>query len=471
MTQAPIEVRLLTRVIEDKDFHSLEKAQITQEFFASPECIALYNYIREVYYHPGSAGFVPSKQLIMERFPNMYLAPSADPVPVLAHELRKEKIRIEILSLAQDIMIEADKNPLAAKARLLAESSKISALAEVGEDLSMSSAYQSLLQNYNTVQNSGGILGIPYPWLPVNEETQGKLPGQFIVIYGRPKSMKSFVAIYMACHDYLSSRRRVMFYTREMHPMLVAQRMAACIAGVDYKAFKNGQLQPELKAQTFNILQELMEDEKNAGETGTVQPALKIVSDRGAGGSGGGVSWLRSKIKEFKPHIVYVDGMYLMRDDRTNQRTVDWKAIAHISQDLKLTAQEFEVPLIGVTQANRGSQKSAGEDLTELAFSDSLGQDADAVFRVSKKERIDDHKIKQSEIWITAPGLREGKFEGIVVGGNPCTDFSFKRLLTGMEKDDDAAQQSNQKQRSNQPSVSPNYKNSFVQDIRPPLKK
>ena len=196
---APIEVRLLTKVIDQKDFHSLEKAQITEQYFSIPECTELFRYLKEVFHHPGSVGQVPSRELVLERFPAFYPAASDDSVSILAHELRKEKVRLEILALCQNIQVEADTSPMTAKAKLLSEAAKISALAEVGEDITLAGSYQTLLSNYNSVQDSGGVIGIPFPWHILNEETQGKLKEQFIVLYGRPGSMKSFLAIYMAC--------------------------------------------------------------------------------------------------------------------------------------------------------------------------------------------------------------------------------------------------------------------------------
>jgi hypothetical protein len=148
-----------------------------------------------------------------------------------------------------------------------------------------------------------------------------------------------------------------------------------------------------------------------------------------------------------KPDLVIVDGMYLMKDDRSNSRSIDWKNIAHISQDLKLTAQEFEIPIIGVTQANRGAEKSKGEDLTELAFADNLGQDADAIFRVSKTERCDESTggLKKTELFITAPGLREGKFDGIIVNGEPATDFSYIRTIVNTDMQEGYGQETQSK--------------------------
>jgi replicative DNA helicase len=434
-----IELALLTRVIYDRDFHGLEKAQITEEFFQTPLAKEVYRFMRAMYHAPATAGQVPSLELIQMHFPqSFYPFPSNDTVSVLSAELRRQKVRIETLILAQNISELAERDPMAAMASLKAEVSKISALAEVGQDMTLAGAYQHLLNNYETVQSSHGVIGIPYPWEAVNVETQGMQGGQFIVLYARPKSMKTWLGLYMAMHAYKTSRRRVLVYSREMSPKLVAQRAAALFCEVDYRAFKNGTLQPHMKQMVFTKLQEMIDDEKSAGQYMGHQPYFKIISDSGGGGGGGGVSWLHAKVKEAKPDLVVVDGMYLMKDDRTSSRNVDWKNITHISQDLKRMAQDEDIPVIGITQANRGSEKEKEQSLSGLAYSDSLAQDADAAFHVGKRDRVDEATKKIiTELYLTAPGLREGKFEGIVIRGEPATDFSYLRTLTSADFDGD----------------------------------
>ena len=56
-----LELALITKVIDDRDFHSLEKAQITEEFFTTPEAAELYRYLHSVYHDPTSPGSVPSR--------------------------------------------------------------------------------------------------------------------------------------------------------------------------------------------------------------------------------------------------------------------------------------------------------------------------------------------------------------------------------------------------------------------------
>ncbi len=438
-----IEHALITRVIDDQDFHSLEKARIDESFFSSPEAREAYNVLREFYYHPATVGHVPSRDLIKMRVEGFYPLVAPDPVPVLAQQLRYEKLRMDLLQLSAALQAQAEASPMEALATLRTESAKIATVADSGSYLSLSSAYNMLLERYETVENAGGVIGIPYPWHPVNEETQGMQGSQFIVLYGRPKSMKSWVAVDMACHAYSVSRRRVLFYTREMSPELVTQRVAARLARVDYKAFKNGTLRTEVKDHVFLLLRELAEAETSAGAYGFRQPFFVVISDRSASSSGesGGVGWLRSKIRELQPDIVFVDGMYLMRDDRSNIRTADWKSVTNISRDLKGAAQEFDIPVIGVTQATRAAEKTKGEDMTELAYADAIGQDSDAVFRVRKKIVIGDDKVKRTELLLNSPGLREGTFDGIVISGQPATSFDYLRTLTQENEDEKAKEE------------------------------
>jgi replicative DNA helicase len=469
-----IEYALITKVIETKDFHTLQKMQLDESYFTSPEVREVYRFIRQIYNDANSHGDIPSKEMVKLHYPAFPFSMSYDSVPILCTHLRKERMKAELLKLAQEIQEIAEKDPLEAIKIVRVESAKLASLSEVGQDLSISAAYSTLLDRYETVQKSHGMLGIPYPWEQLNEETQGMQPQQFIVLYGRPKSMKTWMGINIGVTAYLKHRKRVLYYTREMGPLLIAQRVAACITKVDYKSYTNGKLQPAIKAAVFETLKDLLEDEKHITGGHAQGPCFIITTDKSAaaGGSGGGVGWLQSKIKDVKPDLVIVDGMYLMKDDRSGQRTMDWKAIAQISQDLKLTAQDFNIPLIGITQANRAADKSKGEDLTELAYSDSLGQDADAVFRVTKKEKIDEDNVKRTELHLTAPGLREGRFDGIVIRGAPATDFTYLRTL--VDNDQEEAGGKHDSKYSGSPNgsngVHKTFKHSSVMDPKIPIK-
>lgn len=421
-----LEYALITRILQDRDFHSVEKLQITEEYFTIPEVREVFRYIKDTFHHPATLGLVPSSEMISSRFRGFYVVPAPDQVPVLCNELRRTKLKLDIMNLTGGAYQEAQADPVAALAALKAHIPRLTSMQDVGQDLSMSAAVNLLRDRYNTVQASGGVIGIPYPWEPLNSVTQGMQEGQYIVIYGRPKSMKSWVAACIAAYAYLYARRRVLYYTREMEPLEIAGRVACLFARVDYDKFEKGQLQPEVAAHVFQILEDLLADEQAAGANGLHQPFFNIVSDRSMGADGGGVGWLQAKIRETRPDLVIVDGFYLMKDDRTNRREVDWKVITNISRDLKLTAQQFRIPVVGVTQATRKAENTQGDDTTEVAFADAIGQDCDAMYRIINPKTVNP-ETGRHELIVTAPAMRKGKFDGMIIQGEPATSFDYLR--------------------------------------------
>lgn len=428
-----MELALLTRVIDCQDFHTLDKAKFDDSYFFAQEAVEVYRFLRDNYHSNATSGSIPSREMVRAYFPTFPFFNSTDTVALLAEQVRREKISMEVQMFAQDLLSKVEANPLEALASVQQNAPSLAALATRGEDYSMASAARMIEQRYTMVAEAKGIIGVPYPWQPLNEATQGMQAQNFIVIYGRPKSMKTWIAIKMGVHAYADSRRRVLFYSREMPAEELLERAACVIARVDYSEYLNGRLQPSVRDHLFTILRELGDDEKSVGAQGIRQPYFIVISDREAE-DGGGISWLQAKIEEYDPDIVFVDGMYLMRDDRTKSRTIDWKNVTHISQDTKLTARRFNIPIVGITQANRNADKASGEDLTELAFADSLGMDADAVFRVTKHMHVDPAtKRNVTDILITAPGLRKGIFHGLVLRVDPGHTFELIRTLSGVD--------------------------------------
>ena len=414
------------KVITDHDFHSLDRAQITEEFFSTPEALEIYRFLRDMYHDRIAPGQVPSLELLRLHFPGFQGFPSNDSVLLLAAELRREKVRMETLLLAQSLNDVAMRDPMAALAFLRTRSSEISSLAEVGEDLTLTGAVRMLEEQYNNTAEARGCLGVPFPWDVLTRELQGMQGGQLYYFFGRPKSMKTWVACYMATYAYITARVKVLVYTKEMTPRQIMQRIACCMNKVDYAAFKDGTLSPETKKRVFDNLREMAEEEQFMGASGLNQPYLRIVSDRGGLG---GVSWLSAKIREFKPDIVFADGIYLMNDDRGGKNQQEWSRVMHISRDLKLCAQEHNVPIIGYTQANRGADKSGGTSLSDMAYSDALAQDGDGVFYVELNRVVDEQtKLIRYEITLKGTGLREAKLDGIVINAVPAQDFTYRRL-------------------------------------------
>ena len=430
---ASLEYQVISKVVEQQDFHTIEKLRVTDEFFFAPEVKQIFQFIRDHFRAPQTFGSVPSLQLIQSIFHGFQFTPSNDTIETLCDQLRLFKLRSEIQIAADDMLKIAESNPRAALDICRETAADLSSRHEFTSDLMMHNMYDELLSDYELVAEGRGVTGLPWPWEPLNEATQGIHPGEFIVVYGRPKNMKTWVALYVMTILNLHFNARVLVCSMEMPTKQMARRMAAIRAVVDYKKLLAGKLQPVERDRFFYRLWELKEQFMN--------PQLHVNGPRFAecmitGGKKGGmgISYLHSKIREFRPDIVLVDGMYLMKDERQGKRTVDWKAIAHISQDLKSTARDFNIPIVATAQANRTATKDVkNADVSEMAYSDAIGQDTDFSIRVHK--RID-KSTGEPELAFGFPGSRETDLDSFLIHAIPAVNFGLKSTVVVTENDD-----------------------------------
>jgi hypothetical protein len=419
---ANIEYQVICKIIETRDFHTVEKLKIDETFFLlEAQTKEVFRFLRDHYHNEHTYGSVPSWELLQQRFHGFPWVYSYDTLSSLCQEIRRYKMRADVLSCIDEMNQVVDSDPLQAMAILREGSTRLSTSHEITSDLLLSNAYEQLLAEYNTVANAQGVTGIPFPWEILNEDTQGMHPSQFIVLYGRPKSMKTWIALVIACFAYLKGMR-VLIWSLEMNELQLLKRIACIICKVDYDKFKKGKLDPATQQQVWQVLMSIRDEElvkiNHSGHT----PSLLVVHPRG---NSNGVNALQAKMREFNPDLVLVDGMYLMRDDRQKVRSIDWKAIAHISQDLKQTASQFQLPIIGVTQANRGADKDPRKaDLAELAYADALAQDCDLCMRIHKQK---DQSSHEWEIVLSIPGGRDTQLDAFVINGMAATNFEFKR--------------------------------------------
>jgi hypothetical protein len=271
-----------------------------------------------------------------------------------------------------------------------------------------------------------GYLGIPYPmgWgrhsedgrpkieertgrqdHPLNEQTRGMQKGELIVIYGRPKSMKTWLLVDMMVECYVHQHCRVLCFTKEMSPAQIRTRTVARILGFDYLSFRNGQLSLEEEQEFYALTEDLEKDEQRLKKSG-YSNSLLITTGWG-GKSEQEIAAFRSKIDEFEPDIVFLDAAYRMQSEAK-----DWiRDMVEIVRGLKRSAQQYHVPVIITTQANRKGEESRGGSLAELAFSDAFGQECDLAMRIIKLEK-EEEIVKLACI---IAGAREIKLPGFLL--------------------------------------------------------
>lgn len=191
----------------------------------------------------------------------------------------------------------------------------------------------------------------------VVHNTMGWHPGEFISIVSRPAVGKTFMLVVFAEYAWANGLS-VLFINNEMSEEQIGKRFDSVHFKLPYKEFRAGLLPDELEKRYFEGLQEL------EGEN-----PIWVISDVS------GVMSIASKIDQYKPDIVMIDGMYLLNDDQKGDSR--WERVTNVSRDLKKLAQQKRVPIIATTQFNRATDETRVERVTlsNIGFSDSLGQD------------------------------------------------------------------------------------------------
>lgn len=413
-----VELELISNVVQRGDMSGIRKLGLTPEHFQTEEGKTVFRWLWDQFHNPTTPGEVPDDVRLRRHFPSFDYRPSRNSIEALAQELLSIRVRADLVAMNTEMeqLLSDGEDPFLVLSAYLPKMRDLNSTGQGNDGLLLSQASSLLRREYETKELANGLTGIPYPWDPLNEATCGMQPEQFLVLYGRPKNMKSWVAIAMGAHAY-DHNRRVLIYSRELAREDMLRRTASIICGVDYDLLRKAKLHPNRKEEFFEVLDALGQMETDT-QDGPRKRSLLIVGDQDA--KGGTVDGLVARAEKFGADLVIADGFYLMRDARATARTQDHMQTAHISRDLKRAAQYLRIPILGTTQANREANKSHGDDLSELSFSDAIGQDSDLIMRVFKGKG----PTGKPAVLLTFPGGRETDVAPFVINANPGCDFS-----------------------------------------------
>jgi replicative DNA helicase len=169
----------------------------------------------------------------------------------------------------------------------------------------------------------------------------------------------------------------VAIFSLEMGSQQLAQRMLTSEARVNAQAARTGRMTDQDWQKLARAAGRLSEAEIFIDDT----PGLSVLE-------------LRAKCRRLKAEhdigLVVVDYLQLMQGSGARQNANREQEIAHISRSLKGLAKELNLPVIALSQLNRGVETRGGDkrpQLSDLRESGSIEQDADVVAFIYRAER------------------------------------------------------------------------------------
>ena len=224
------------------------------------------------------------------------------------------------------------------------------------------------------------ILGIQTGFVDLDEQLSGLRKANLIIVAARPSMGKTALALNMAANAALRYSANVVVFSLEMAKEELAFRLLASESRIDARRLRVGRItQGEMESFTEGI-------RRLSGSNIVVDdtPALGILELRARA---------RRLHKEGLCDVIFVDYLQMLRGSGSAQSRE--QEIAEISRMLKAVAMELRIPVIALSQLNRGleNRENKRPRLSDLRESGAIEQDADVIVFIYR----DDYYTETSE--------------------------------------------------------------------------
>jgi len=218
----------------------------------------------------------------------------------------------------------------------------------------------------------GELTGVPSGFVDLDDYTAGMQPGELLILAARPSMGKTSFA--MNCMERSAAAGYgVAFFSCEMTKENIVQNLLCCRAQVDAHKLRRGRIS-DIDLQRLNdVAGELYEK--------------SIFIDDTAGLT---ITALRTKARRLKQKhdisIVLIDYLQLLSGGaRMESRQQE---ISLISRSLKALAKELEIPVVALSQLNRGVEQrdTHRPRMSDLRESGAIEQDADVIMMLHRED-------------------------------------------------------------------------------------
>ncbi len=228
------------------------------------------------------------------------------------------------------------------------------------------------MERIQRVQNSQGITGVHSGFQKVDQFTMGWQKGNLIILGARPSVGKTAFALNLARNAAVEFNHPVAFFSLEMTSMELTDRLIATESGISSDKIKG---KVKLEPYEWRILEESMGRIYKAPLYIDETPGITLTEF---------VAKAKRLVREKGVEIIFVDYLQLMHSGKPQVGGFSKvQEVTEISNTLKTTAKELNIPIIALAQLNRNLMSRMGSNgkpvLSDLKDSGSIEQDADIV--------------------------------------------------------------------------------------------
>jgi len=246
------------------------------------------------------------------------------------------------------------------------------------------------------------MLGVPTGFADLDELTNGLHPGQLVIVAARPGLGKSTLALDFARAASVRYNQPSIFFSLEMGRSEIAMRLLAAEASIPMHHLRKGDMHDD-------------EWQRLAAKRGDIADAPLFIDDS----PNLTLVEIRAKCRRLAQKgglkLVVIDYLQLM----TSGKKVESRQqeVSEFSRALKLLAKELQVPVVALSQLNRGPEQRADKKpaLSDLRESGSLEQDADIVILLHREDAYERDHPRAGEADLIVAKHRNGRQDTIAV--------------------------------------------------------
>ena len=303
--------------------------------------------------------------------------PSIANLPHYVSVVQEKAMLRRLLTITHEISEGVYSGENSAEANLEAAEAKIFALRDDRGGNRMASIGEVVTEVYSTLkeraENPTDVTGIPTRFRDLDVLLAGLQKSDLIILAARPAMGKTAFALNLVTAAALHSDSSVAVFSLEMAKEQLATRMLTSEGRISGSRMRTGQLLNDDWPPLMEAAERLSEARVFIDDT----PAVTV-------------SHIRSKCRRVAAQhgldLVVIDYLQLMRGDGSEHSRE--QEISSISRGLKGLAKEMKIPVVALSQLNRGVEQRADKRplMSDLRESGAIEQDADIIMFLYRDE-------------------------------------------------------------------------------------